>query len=753
MSRTLITEKIDADWHISLQLLIHQGASYKANIKLCEFQGSGKAVSVVMRSVDGTSCPLNAYFRILNSTKDELIVIEACLQNPSAMSHPGGNWDLGATGNVLIDSCDLTFVPKDGSRFEDLRLHLLDSGQERVSKEFIEVHQASSGGKAWKSQNHVDRTGENRLPFHGYRVTSDQEKSSGDRAVPVLTTSVSGQCLSIAVRDFWQNFPIKLGATTQQARLSLFASESNSPTELQGGEQKTFEFAISRSDEHSNRTLEAWIEGADQPDEATLEKIRSFFPHFSKCKGGRDRRYEDLVNLAIKGENSFFHKRETIDEYGWRNFGDIWADHEAVFHRGESPLISHNNNQYDCILGLAIQYLRSGNQKWWDLLIPMANHVWDIDTYHTSKDKLAYNGGLFWHTYHYADAHTSTHRSYPKKLHLVHAFDDGQDLSKMGATGESLAQNYQIGGGPAASHNYSTGWVLAYHLTGKARYKDAVLNAAEYVMRLEDGLSTPYKWLSRAETGYSTESASGYFGPGRASANSTHALLSGHELSGDDRYLNRVAKIMRRTVHPHQDLEELDLHNVELRWFYTMYLQSLCRYIDYKVKLNQLDSDFEYGVASLRRYAKWMTKHEGPSLSQPDKLQYPTETWAAQDMRKWYILEYAARYSEDDSLRMEMRARADFFYDYVLDYLNESATKALCRPVTLMLNMGWQRQWFLQNRETPAFTKKIEKDFGRPQVFIPQRVIAIRRFKILAIAGAASLLGLILFVSYLIFQR
>ena len=36
----------------------------------------------------------------------------------------------------------------------------------------------------------------------------------------------------------------------------------------------------------------------------------------------------------------------------------------------------------------------------------LAQHVVDIDVYHTTKDKSAYNGGLFWHTYHYGDADT-----------------------------------------------------------------------------------------------------------------------------------------------------------------------------------------------------------------------------------------------------------------------------------------------------------------------------------------------------------
>ena len=398
-------------------------------------------------------------------------------------------------------------------------------------------------------------------------------------------------------------------------------------------------------------------------------------------------------------------------------------------------MISHYNNQYDCTLGFAIQFFRSGDRRWFDLMTQMADHAWDIDTYHTDKDKLLYNNGLFWHTYHYAESHTATHRSYPKQLRVTQSFDDGQDLSTMGETGKKLAKNYAIGGGPAASHNYSTGWMVAYWLTGADRYRTAALNAADYVMQIEDGSKTPFKWLSRAGTGYSTCSSEGYHGPGRAAANSTHALLTGHELTGDDKYLSRAVLLMRRTVHPKEDLEALDLLNAELRWFYTMYLQALGRLVDYKNSLQQRDADFEYGVAALLHYANWMALHERPTLSVPEQLQYPTETWAAQDMRKWHVLQHAALYECDPQRRVALTGRADFFYNEVCESLSGFETRSLCRPVVLMLNFGWQRDWFLATQDPLRLDLNVGSDFGPRDPFMPQRVVAIGRFKRLAICA------------------
>jgi hypothetical protein len=378
-------------------------------------------------------------------------------------------------------------------------------------------------------------------------------------------------------------------------------------------------------------------------------------------------------------------------------------------------------------------------------MVAMADHAWDIDTYHTDEDKLLYNGGLFWHTYHYADADTATHRSYPKQLRVSQSFEGGQDLVALGKTGEKLAKNYAIGGGPAAAHNYSTGWMYAYWLTGKDRYRTAAINAADYVMRIEDGSRTPFRWLTNSETGYSTCSSDGYYGPGRAAANSTLALLTGHELTGDERYLQRAAKLMRRTVHPEQNLDALDLLNAELRWFYTMYLQALARFVDYKNLLGQRDSDFEYGVASLLHYANWMAQNERLTLREPEKLQYPTETWAAQDMRKWHVLEHAAMYECDAEKRQHLRDKADYFFQQVVTSLARFETRTLCRPVILMLNFGWQRQWYLGNREQIRMHRPIESSFPNRIPFVPQRQIAIGRFKRLVVGGAAvfvSVLGL-----------
>ncbi len=169
-------------------------------------------------------------------------------------------------------------------------------------------------------------------------------------------------------------------------------------------------------------------------------------------------------------------------------------------------MISHWNNQYDLVFGLGVRYIRGGDERWFELMEDMAWHVTDIDIYHTDEDKAAYNHGLFWHTVHYIDAGRANHRSYPEG---------------------------SVGGGPCAEHAYARGLLLYYCLTGETAIRDAVVELGEWILNLEDGSGTPFRWLSSADTGLSSASGNPYYhGPGRGPGNASETLLTAFELTG-----------------------------------------------------------------------------------------------------------------------------------------------------------------------------------------------------------------------------
>jgi len=664
--------------------------------------------------------------------------------NPNPADHPGGNWDLGNAGSLYLTDLSLRLAFPETHRNESLLVRPIPSAPALAANSSLELFQASSGGANWKSLNHIDRHRQVPMSLCGYRLRVDQTESFAERATPYIATRCNGVSLGIACKRFWQNFPIALRAWANRMEVAFYPKESGYEHELQGGEQKTFQFAAYLG----NAPVEAFpLDGYLSDPYSVID------PQYLESSGALEVEsigsiddapgilYEQLVHQAVEGDDSFFAKREKIDEYGWRHYGDVYGDHEAVYHKGPTPMISHYNNQYDCVLGFVYQFLRSGDPRWYEQMIAMADHAWDIDTYHTVGDKLLYNGGLFWHTYHYADADTGTHRSYPRSLLQGDHFDSGKDLGAMGKTGEKLKKVYGKGGGPAASQNYSTGWMYAYYLTGEDRYKQAAINAADYVIRIEDGSRTPFRWLSTSPTGYSTCSSHGYYGPGRASANSTLALLTGYELTGDPKYLRMAIALMHRTVHPEQNLEKLDLLNAELRWFYTMYLQALCRLIDVlesdpSAGTHHRD-DLCYGVGSLMHYARWMVANEHPILDQPDKLQYPTETWAAQDIRKWQVLAYASRWCTTEAEGRAMMDKAEWFFDYVIRTLDSFETKSLCRPVVLLLNYGWQRKGMLQAFHNGGLRRiDLPQRWPTMQEFIPQKQTAVRRAKRIVVSAA-----------------
>jgi hypothetical protein len=424
--------------------------------------------------------------------------------------------------------------------------------------------------------------------------------------------------------------------------------------------------------------------------------------------------YLRLVDAAITGDDTFEHKREVIDEYGWRHFGDIYGDHEAVFHQGP-PLVSHYNNQYDPVAGFAYQFLRSGDPRWWHALRELAAHVIDIDLYHTDRDKAAYNHGLFWHTYHYVDADTATHRTYPRSGNVP-------------------------GGGPANEQSYATGLMLHHFLTGDPLSREAAIDLARWVIDIDDGNKTVFRWLARGYTGLASSSRTPlYHGPGRGAANSVAVLLDGHRLTGDAAFLAKAEQLIRRVIHPADDVEARNLLDAENRWFYIMFLQTLGRYLDYKADRGQLDRTYAYARASLLHYARWMVKREYPYLEKPEILEYPTETWAAQDMRKSEVFKYAARHAAGEE-RARFVERSEFFFRYATTTLEGMKTRTLCRPVVLLLSYGFMHAYFQRHPETAAPPPSdVPAEFGAPEHFVPQKVTAKKRLKLLAAAAAGLL--------------
>jgi hypothetical protein len=645
-----------------------------------------------------------------------VVRFDLTLHNPRRARHPGNFWNLGDKGSIYIRDAALTLVlPKD-TELAHIRFSSELSTPFRTCDPPLELYQDSSGGENWRGTVHVNRHHVVPNTFRGYRLRTPDREEDGLRATPIVTLESGGRWLGLAMEYFWQNFPKAIEATPDSLTLRLFPKQFADVHELQGGEQKTHTFWISFAPDRVTDEPLSWCRAPLRP--------RATPPWY--CSTGAVARltpksndphtlYLQLIDAAIEGGDTFEHKREVIDEYGWRHFGEIYADHEAVFHKGPYPLVSHYNDQYDPIAGGAFQFLRSGDWLWWLLMHELALHVRDIDVYHTDQDRALYNHGLFWHTYHYVDAGTSTHRSYPRAPKVN-------------------------GGGPGGGHHYAMGMMLHYFLTGDPLSRETAIELARSTIDMDDGRKTVFRWLASGCTGHATSSGSfSYHGPGRAPANSLDALLVGNRLTGQPEFLAKAEEIIRRCIHPADDIEARNLLDAERKWFYTMFLQALGRYLDFKAERGQIDRMYAYARASLLIYARWMAEHEYPYLDKPDILEYPTETWAAQDMRKSEVFEAAARIADTSEEREKLLERSRFFFESSTTTLARMPTRSLARPVVLLLSNGLARAYSELNPEFPSLpTPETTHDFGSPETFIPQKTVAIRRFKLIAALAAAT---------------
>lgn len=639
------------------------------------------------------------------------------IRNPQAAQHPGGFWDLGDAGSILVKDASLTIALLAGPGASVVRCSAEVGAEWTATGSPVELYQDSSGGENWQSTAHINR--ERRVPntFRGYRLRAGEKTIGGLRATPIVSIERDAATLAASVPQFWQNFPKAIEATGSEITIRFLPQQYADVHELQGGEQKTHVCFVAFG---RDAVTDSPLDWCRTPIEVHVDPAWTQSSGAIPWLSADDPDHRSLIWSAVEGPDTFERKREVVDEYGWRNFGDVYGDHEAIRHKGPMPLVSHYNNQYDTVAGFLYQYLRSGDPRWWTMATELSAHVVDIDIYHTDRDKWAYNHGLFWHTYHYGDADTSTHRTYPRA-----------------GRGETH------GGGPSPDHNYTTGLMLHYFLTGDEASRETVIGLAQFVIDADDGGKTPLRWLSTANTGYATASGSyTYHGPGRGPANALNALVDGHRLTGEARFLEKAEQILRRVVHPTEDISKLQLDDPENKWFYLMFLQSLGKYLRHKSDLGALDEMYGYGRATLLHYARWMAEHEYPYLDRPERLTFPTETWAAHEIRKSDVFCHAALHAAGDE-RARFLERSRFFFRHAINTLRDSPTKTLARPVIVLLSSGLMQPWFEANPTASAPSPaKPDGAFGPREPFVPQKQQALKRLKILIAGAGAILIGL-----------
>jgi len=649
-----------------------------------------------------------------------LVRLRFTLHNPNRARHKGGLWDLGDPGSLLFRSLVLRLALNKVAAEQMSWKAEVDQAVCSSHVGPLEIYQDSSGGENWQSKNHVNRDGVVLCKFRGYRVQAGGAQQAGLRASPLVSLSGSGGSVAVGVPEFWQQFPKALAVEDQLLQIGLFPEQCADLFELQGGEQKThtiwFRFGPASS---CPETALGWVHEPARA-RATPEwyAASQTLEPFTAASSPSESRLDAYLGEVMNGATSLLKRREIIDEYGWRNFGEIYADHEMKYYEGPLPLISHFNNQYDVVFGSLLHYLRTGNAEWLDLADPLARHVIDIDIYHTNQDKAAYNGGLFWFTDHYKSAGTATHRTFSK------------DNCRPGDT--------TYGGGPASSHNFTAGLLHYYFLTGDRQARDAVVGLADWVIHMDDGRRNILGLVDDGPTGMASCTFElEYQGPGRGPGNSINALLDAWQLTGLRAYLEQAERLIQRCVHPNDDVASRELLNVETRWSYTVFLVALARYLGVKIEINETDDRYTYAQASLLRYARWMAENEIPYFDQAEKMEFPTEVWAAQELRKANVIRLAAAHA-DEPLRSRLMRRGDELADRAWSDLYRFESRTVARTAAIVFVEGL-RDCCFRLHGTPQLPRpKHEGEFNTVRPFIPQRLRVKAELK--SVRGLARML-------------
>lgn len=623
--------------------------------------------------------------------------IECELWNPRAARHVGGLWDLGDAGSLHLQDLSLEVHP--AQRPQRLEWQSGPGEWHEAGTSTWSLYQDSSGGERWNSPNHLDARGKLTVAFRGFRVQGEGGRmlAQGDRATPAVRLTGPAGALTASVEKFWQNFPKALRWDGSTLGLGLFPAECAAGFELQGGEKKRHTVLLEFGPEAAQgpAALHAPLSVAPDPREAAASGAIAYLLPAGDDRNAGYLRYNDSI---VEGANSFVAKRELIDEYGWRHFGDLYADHEAVNHRGPEPFISHYNNQYDFVYGAGLHFLRTGDDRWYQLMIDAARHQIDIDIYHTRDDKAGFSGGLFWHTDHYQPAATCTHRTY---------------------SGRNARGPY--GGGPSNEHNYTSGLLQYHYLTGDPEAASAIIELADWVLAMDDGGRTLFGLVDDGPTGLASKTSSPDFHKaGRGAGNSINALLDAYAITRQRRYLQFAESLIQRVIHPRDDVAALEFGEPETRWSYLVFLQVLGKYLDRKLEWGEADYLFWYARGALLTYARWMAAHELPYKDLLHKVELPTETWPAHDVRKCHVFHVAARYAPPEE-RTRFTEKAAHYFERCLTDLLSFPTAHLTRPQVILCVYGSVHGYYLDDPHVAALPPEPDHDFGVPLAFEPQR--------------------------------
>ncbi len=345
-----------------------------------------------------------------------------------------------------------------------------------------------------------------------------QVVATGTRAPGWLTVVAGDKSHTVAVRDFWQQFPMALVVDDKGVTLRAWAGKE--PFDFDRGMAKTIEvFSDPGKDaatgEDAARAFQQPLFAAAPPawycGSGALGELEPYdldrFPE-----------YEAPVEADA---DHWIRKRP----YGLRNWGDAYMGGP---YKGKNAF---NNLEYDIPYDLIMQFARTGNRKYLDAAFAGARHQCDIDTNHIT--------GQPW-------KHSPRHTETPAELGHVflrglieytHLTGDPRGLETAAHIGDFLCK--AINDPHETGNERQIGWGL-YALTGvyAATWDKKYLDACKtFVDWLIAGQAPTGKWAIRYDNRIS-------FFNGLAMA----GLRRYYEATGDESVPPALRKMIDRTL-------------------------------------------------------------------------------------------------------------------------------------------------------------------------------------------------------------
>ena len=236
-----------------------------------------------------------------------------------------------------------------------------------------------------------------------YELVQNGRTSRGRRAEGIVRFRNGRRTVTLALRDFWQNYPKEVAVTPAGFELALLPRLApDAYAEYKGtvDEHRLFFFHQEggyKLRQGVSKTHDLWLAvgaGSQQVD-PPLTPLRALLPAdwYARSKALGELAPVSATGILADYDAAFsasfanyLAMREKNREYGMLNFGDWWGERE----------INWGNSEYDTQHAFLLQFARTGDLRYFRAAEEMEWHNRDIDTVHHHRDRTRV-GGVYLH--------------------------------------------------------------------------------------------------------------------------------------------------------------------------------------------------------------------------------------------------------------------------------------------------------------------------------------------------------------------